>query len=124
MRCASVQDRFATGRHSGRFGSTQKQEPGLTIPQGAVFLAMAIQKTLPGKSPQVVELQSAPAIRADNLNIKIYQITVIDRIALGVADSMRVVTGRARRLGILYMFFMLRKTLVVQNTLPAVAFIA
>ena len=49
---------------------------------------------------------------------------VIDRIALGVADSMRVVTGRTRSLRILYMFFMLRKTLVPQYTISAVAFIA
>jgi hypothetical protein len=85
---------------------------------------MAIQKTLPAKFSLVGELQLAPAVRADNLDIKINEITVIDRIALGIADSMRVMTGRARRLLILYMFFMLRKTLVVQNTLPAVAFIA
>jgi hypothetical protein len=94
------------------------------IPPRTVFFSMAIQITLPGKSPQVVELQSAPAIRADNLQIKIYEITVIDRIALGVADSMRIMTGRARRPRILDMFFMLRKTLVTQYTLPAVAFIA
>jgi hypothetical protein len=85
---------------------------------------MAIQKTLPAKISLVGELQFALPIRTDNLYIKIYEITVIERIALGVADSMRVMTGRARRLLILYMFFMLRKTLVAQNTLPAVAFIA
>ena len=85
---------------------------------------MAIQITLPGKSPLVLELQSAPAIRANNLYIKIYEMAVIDRIALGVADSMRVVTGRARNILILYMFFMLRKTPVLQDALPAVAFIA
>ena len=85
---------------------------------------MAIQITLPGKSPPVLELQSAPAVRADDLYIKIYEMTVFDRIALGVADSMRVMTGRARRLLILYMFFMPCKTLVRQYTLPAVAFIA
>ena len=85
---------------------------------------MAIQKTLPGKSPPVSEFQSSPAIRANNLYIEIYEMTVIDRIALGVADSMGVMTGRARRSLILYMFFMLRKTLVSQNTLSAVAFIA
>ena len=50
--------------------------------------------------------------------------TVIDRTALGVADSMRVVTGGARRPRILYMFFMPRKTLVIQYTPPAMAFIA
>ena len=85
---------------------------------------MAIQITLPGKSPPVHELQSSPTIRANNLDIEIYEMTVIDRIALGVADSMRVMTGRARRPLILYMFFMFRKTLVRQNTPPAVAFIA
>ena len=69
---------------------------------------MAIQITLPVNSPPVLELQSAPAIRANNLYIKIYEMAVIDRIALGVADSMRVVTGRARNILILYMFFMLR----------------
>ena len=85
---------------------------------------MAIQKTLPAKVSLVGELQFALPGRTDNLYIKIYEITVIERIALGVADSMRVMTGRARRILLLYMFFMLRKTLVVQNTLPAVAFIA
>jgi len=85
---------------------------------------MAIQITLPGKSPPVLELQSAPAIRANNFYIKIYEMAVIDRIALGVADSMRIVTDRARCLLIYYMFFMLRKTPVPQDTLPAVTFIA
>ena len=89
-----------------------------------MFFSMAVQITLSGKSPQVFELQSAPAIRPDDFQIKVYQMAVIDRIALGVADSMRVVTGRARSILILYMFFMLRKTPVPQYTLPAVTFIA
>jgi hypothetical protein len=94
------------------------------IPHRIVFFSVAIQITLPGKSTQIVELQSAPAIRANDLQIKVYEMAVIDRITLGVADSMRVVTGRARRLLILYVFFVLRKTLVPQYTLPAVAFVA
>ena len=69
------------------------------------------------------ELQLALAVRADNPYIKIYKIAVIDRIALGVADSMRVMTGRAWRPLLLDMFPMLRKTLVPQYTVPAVAFI-
>ena len=85
---------------------------------------MAIEETLPGKSPEVAELQSAPAIRADNLDIKINEMTVVDRIALGIADAMRVMTGSAGRLLILYMFFVPRETLVPQYTLPVVAFIA
>lgn len=85
---------------------------------------MAIQKTLSAKSSLIGELQFAPAIRADNLYIKIDEITVIERIALGIADSMRVMTGSAGCLLILNVFFMPRKTLVSQYTLPAVAFIA
>ena len=54
---------------------------------------MAIQITLPGKSPLVDELQSAQTILANNLYIEIYEIAVVDRIALDVADSMRVMTG-------------------------------
>ena len=72
-----------------------------------MFFSVAIQKTLPAKFSLVGELQFALAIRADNLDIKIYEITVIDRIALGIADSMRVMTGRARRPLILDMLFML-----------------
>ena len=85
---------------------------------------MAIQITLPGKSSQVLELQSTLVILSSYLQIKVYQMAVIDRITLRVADSMRVVTSRARNILILYMFFMLRKTPVLQDTLPAVAFIA
>ena len=85
---------------------------------------MAIQKTLPAKHSLVGELQFTPPIWADNLYIKIDEITVIDPIALGIADAMGVVTGRARRLLIHDMFLMFRKALVAQYTLPAVAFIA
>ena len=54
---------------------------------------MAIQITLAGKSPQVDVLQSAHTIRVNNLYIEIYEMTVIDWIALGIADSMSVMTG-------------------------------
>jgi len=85
---------------------------------------MAVQIALPGKSSPISELQSSPAARANYLYIEIYEMAVIDRITLGVADSMGIMAGRAGCLLILYMFLVLGETLVPQNTPPAVAFIA
>ena len=49
---------------------------------------------------------------------------VVKCIPLGVADTMGVVTDRAGRVLIDDMFLMLGKTLISQDTAPAVAFIA
>jgi hypothetical protein len=49
---------------------------------------------------------------------------VIDRISLDVAYAMGVVTGRAWCSLVHYMLFVLAETLVSQNAVPVVAFIA
>jgi hypothetical protein len=49
---------------------------------------------------------------------------VVDRITLGVAYAMGVVAGRAGCLQINHMFSVPLETIIVQNAVPAVAFIA
>jgi len=50
--------------------------------------------------------------------------TVIECITLGIADTVRIVTNGAGRIFFDNMFIMLRKTLISQDALPVVAFIA
>ena len=69
-------------------------------------------------------MESSLPVRSHDSDIKIDEVAVIERISLGVADTVRIVTNGAGRIFFDNMFIMLRKTLISQDAAPAVAFIA
>ena len=60
-----------------------------------MFLPMAVQETLSGKSSQIVKFQSPQAVSIHYSQVKVNQMTVVDRIALQRAYPVGIVTGRA-----------------------------
>lgn len=86
--------------------------------------AMTAEETSTAECPVILEQDPSLAVRVNNRCIEIDQVTVIDRIALGGTYAVRIVTGGARRVLLHYMFFMIWKTFVIQNTLSLMTFIA
>ena len=85
---------------------------------------MTLQVASPVKNTGIFELQTTGhGIGAYDGRIEIHQVSVVGRSPLRSADSVRVVTGRAR--GFLFeMKFVFRETFVVENAVSTVTFIA
>jgi len=89
-----------------------------------MFFSMTIEKTLSGKSAKVIKFQSSLAVSSYYGQIKVHEMAVIDRIPLYVAYSMGVVTGGAWCSLVHYMLSVLAETLISQDAVSVVAFIA
>jgi hypothetical protein len=88
-----------------------------------MVLSMTTKKALSGKPAEVFKPGVYLADGSYHSDIKIYEVAVIECISLDIADTMGVVTDRAGRIFFDDMFIMLRKTLISQNALPAVALV-
>jgi hypothetical protein len=89
-----------------------------------MVLSMTTKKTLSGKPAEVFKPGVYLADGSYHSDIKIDEVAVIERISLGAAYPMGVVTDGAGRIFFDNMFIMLRKTLISQDALPAVALVA
>ena len=89
-----------------------------------MVLSMTTKKTLSGKPAEVFKPGVYLADGSYHSDIKIDEVAVIERISLGVAYPMGVVTDGAGRIFFDNMFILFRKTLIPQDAAPAVAFIA
>lgn len=86
--------------------------------------AVAIQVTLAAGWPGFLIIQSAQAVWLHDVQIKVDEMGIVDRIALGIADAVCIVTGGAWRPSFLDMLFVILEALVTENACPAVAGIA
>jgi len=89
-----------------------------------MFFPVTIQKTLPSKSSQIFKFQSSQAVRKYYRQVKVNKMAVVDWITLQSAYPVGIVTGRAWRIFFNYVFAVIRKTLIAQNAIPAMTFIA
>lgn len=85
------------------------------------------QCAVSGKAPCIIKLQPGPGwcrSRTDHRYIKIDQAAVLGAAALAPVNTMSIVTGTTARALVHDVPPMKRKTLVIQNTVAAVATIA
>ena len=104
--------------------SAQQNGP-LLIGLRLVGHTVAVKKAHPAEGPMILEKEALrDGIRLDDIEVEVDQMTVVDRISLGDAHAVRVVTGRTGGLLLYDMQIVVLEAIVSEQAGAAVALIA
>jgi len=91
---------------------------------GFMQFPVAFKKASPLKSTRIFKIASSLAVRIYYCQIKVNEVAVICRIAIGIAYAMGVATHCTRGFVVKNVLFMPFKTFISQYAVPAMTFIA